>query len=266
MPLTARLLVLPPWLVLLIINTIFIAGSLILLFFARHLISPQVREKHHGVTSAIFSRAVSMFGILLAFVVIILWQEYQAADVNAINEGNAALDIYRDLSHYPNSSQVEAATSSYSKFIISVVQDEYPAMKQMMRSKKTQKTKDNLWLDIMNIQPKTSQEQTFYKNIVKNFESLSNYRRTRLKELHSSVPDVLWVVIIIGSIVTIFSATLLFSEKLWIHALSISMLAIIVATTIFLAIQLDYPFMGALSAEKAGYTGILKMIGGQSTN
>ena len=101
---------------------------------------------------------------------------------------------------------------------------------------------------------------------MKNFESLSDFRRTRLKEMHSSVPVILWIAIIIGSIVTIFLATLLFSEKLWIHALSISMLAIIVATTIFLAIQLDYPFMGALSAEKAGFTEILKMIGGQSTN
>ncbi len=171
--------------------------------------------------------------------------------------------IYRIIS---NRSQVAAATASYSKFIKSVVQDEFPAMKQMKRSNKSQKAKEDFWIAIMNIQPKTSQEQAFYKNIMKNYASLSDFRRTRLKEMHSSVPDVLWVVIIIGSIVATFSATLLFSDKLWIHALSLSMLAMVVATTIFLAIQLDYPFMGQLSAEKGGYVEILKMIGGQSTN
>jgi hypothetical protein len=100
--------------------------------------------------------------------------------------------------------------------------------------------------------------------MVKNLESVADYRQTRLKEMRSSVPVVLWVVIIIGSIVTIYLSTLLYAEKLWIHALSISMLAIIIATTIFLAIQLDYPFMGELSAEQVNYVEILKMIDGRS--
>jgi hypothetical protein len=262
MPLTARLLALPPWLVLLLINTIFIGGSLILLFFFRRCISYETRKDHHGVISPIFGRVASMFGILLAFIVIILWQEYQAAEVNAINEGNAAFDVYRDLLHYPDKSQVGSATSSYKIFIKSMVQDEYPAMAQMMKSEKTQNV---LWLNIMKIQPKTSQEQAFHKNMVRNLESLEDFRQTRLKEMRSSVPDVLWVVIIIGAIVSIVLAALLHAEKFWVHALSISMLAIIIATTIFLAIQLDYPFLGELSAEKASYVEILKMIGDRST-
>ena len=266
MPLTAKLLILPPWLVFLLINTIFIGGSLILLFLFRHFISYQIRKDHHSVVSAIFSRVASTFGILLAFIVVILWQEYQSAEMNAIKEGNAALDVYRDLLHYPDKSQVVSASSSYAKFIKSVVQDEYPAMTQMMKSNKTKNAKEDLWLNIMKIQPKTSQEQEFHKNMLRNLELLTNFRQTRLKEMGSSVPKVLWVVIIIGSVVTIFLAALLFSERLWIHALCMSMLAIIIATTIFLAIQLDYPFMGELSAEKASYVEISKMINDLPTN
>jgi hypothetical protein len=266
MPLTAKILFLPPWLVLLLINTIFVGGSLILILLFRHCIAYQTRKDHHGLVSTMFGRVAPMFGILLAFIVIILWQKYQSAELNAINEANAALDVYRDLLHYPNRSQVVAVNASYEKFIKSVVQDEYPQMMQMKKSKKTQKAKDVLWLNIMKIQAKTQQEQAFHKNMLRNLELLTNFRQTRLKEMHSSMPEVLWVVIFIGAIVTILLAALLHAEKFWMHALSISMLAIVIATTIFLAIQLDYPFLGELSVGKAGYVEILNNINGSSVN
>ena len=263
MPLTAKLLFLPPWLLLLLMNAIFIGGSIILLLLFRHFIAYQTRKDHHSVVSSIFGRVAPMFGILLAFIVVILWQEYQSAELNAINEGNAALNVYRDLLHYPNRSQVAAATSSYDKFIKSVVKDEYPAMAQMMKSNKTQNAKDVLWLNIMKMQPKTSQEQAFHKNMVRNLELLNDYRQTRMKEMRSSIPEVLWVVIFIGAAVTILLAALLHADKFWMHALSLSTLAIIIATTIFLAIQLDYPFLGELSTEKASYVEILNKISKQ---
>jgi hypothetical protein len=79
--------------------------------------------------------------------------------------------------------------------------------------------------------------------------------------MSSSLPDVLWDVIIIGAIVTILFAILHGAEKLWIHALATSLLVIIIAMTIFLIIELDYPFMGEISARPASYEGILESIG-----
>jgi Protein of unknown function (DUF4239) len=258
MPLMAKLLNLSPWLVLLLINTMFIGITFLLLFLSRSFISSQVKRDHYEVISTIFARAAAMFGILLAFVVVMLWQEYQLADERALKEGNIAIDLYRDLMFYLDKAEVNNATLSYLKFVYSVVEDEYLAMAQLKRSSKTQEAINELWLNIAIIKPKTPQEQAIHNKMLRNLESLVDLRRSRLGDMGSNVPDILWVVIIIGALVTIFLATLIHAEKFWMHALAISMIVIIIANTIFLAIELDYPFLGEVSARPANYIEILE--------
>lgn len=258
MPLMAELLNLSPWLVLLLINTIFIGITFLLLFLTKSLISSQVKRDHYEVISTIFARTAAMFGILLAFVVVMLWQEYQLAGERALKEGNIAIDLYRDLMFYPDKAEVNNATLSFLRFVKSVVEDEYPAMAQLKKSKKTQEAINELWLNIAIIKPKTTQEQALYSKMLRNLESIVDLRRSRLGKMDSSVPDILWAVIIIGAMVTIFLATLIRAEKFWMNALAISMIVILIANTIFLAIELDYPFLGEVSAKPANYLEILE--------
>jgi hypothetical protein len=194
MPLMARILNLSPWLVLLLINAMFIGVTLLLLFLSRSFIPSKVKRDHYEVVSTIFARAAAMFGILLAFVVVMLWQEYQLADGRALKEGNIAIDLYRDLMFYPDKSEINNSILSYLKFIKSVVEDEYPAMAQLKRSDRTQEATNELWLNIAIIKPKTSQEQVLYSKMLRDLEAIVDLRRSRLGEMGSSVPDILWVV------------------------------------------------------------------------
>ena len=187
MPLTAKLVNLSPWLVLLLINTISIGISLMILFLSRCFISSQVKKDHYEVVSTIFARTATMFGVLLAFIVVILWQRYQLADDKAIKEGNVALSVYRDLMFFPDKFDANNATISYLKFIRSVFEDEYPAMAQLKTSKKTQEAMNELWLYITKNKPKTPQEQALYNKMLRNLESLVDLRRSRLAEMNSHV-------------------------------------------------------------------------------
>ena len=145
------------------------------------------------------------------------------------------------------------------KFIKSVVEDEYPAMAQLKKSDRTQEAINELWLNIAIIKPKTSQEQVLYSKMLRNLEALVDLRRSRLGEMGSSVPDILWAVISTGARITIFLATLIRAENFWTHARAISMIVIVIANTIYLVIELDYPFLGEVSARPASYMEILKV-------
>ena len=167
---------------------------------------------------------------------------------------------------YPDKSEINNSTLSYLKIIKSVVEDEYPAMAQLKRSDRTQEAINELWLKVAIIKPKTSQEQVLYSKMLRDLEALVDLRRSRLGEMGSSVPDILWVVIIIGAIVTIFLATLICAEKFWVHALAISMIVILIANTIYLVIELDYLFLGEVSARLASYIEILESMDERSIN
>ncbi len=260
MPLPAKLLLWSPWLVFFLINLVFVGVTLALLLILRLCSHYQVRQRHNDVASAVFNRAGAIHGIILAFVVIVLWQQYDKAYEDALKEGTEARELYRDLCLYPNQHQVQGGLQALKVFARLVVEDEYPAMKKMEASPATEQAMNVLWAQTLKINPQTPQEQVLYTKIIRTLESLSKLRGQRLIEMESSLPPMIWAALIAGSLVILFFATLFGAEKWWWHVLLTSMLAIIIATTYFLIIELDYPFMGGISVEPASYQMLLETI------
>ncbi len=260
MPFTAKLVMLSPWLLFILINAVFIGTSILILYIIRRIAHYKIRQSHNDVIASIFNKAGTVFGIMLAFVVVILWQDYHRAMDSALKEGTEALELYRDLSLYPNQKQADSAIKSLVHFSKLVIEDEYPAMANMGMSQTTEHAMNNLRNDIHNINPQKRQEQILYAKILNDLENLSKLRHERLSEMESSLPDIVWAALIVGAFVAILFSTLLGAERFWLHALLISMLAIILATAFYLIIELDYPFMGELCAKPTSYIKMLKTI------
>jgi len=261
MPFSAKLLTISPWLVFLLINAFFVVISLLLLFLVRVGFNYQMRQRHNDVASSIFNRAGAIYGIMLAFVVIVLWQQYNMAKDNASKEVTEAIELYRDLSLYPDQKQVKKAAISLLDFVKVVIEDEYPAMARLEMSRKTDQALDRLWADIQRIKPENRHEVILYGKILRDCESLSKLRSERLLEMESNLPGIVWGALIVGAFVTILYAILLGAEKLWLHATLTAMFAIIIATTFFLIIELNYPFVGEVSAKPSNYIKMMETIG-----
>ncbi len=260
MPFTAKLVMLSPWLLFILINAVFIGTSVLILYIIRRIAHYKIRQSHNDVIASIFNKAGTVFGIMIAFVVVILWQDYHKAMDSALKEGTEALELYRDLSLYPNPKQADSALKSLVNFAKLVIEDEYPAMANMRMSQTTEHAMNNLRNDIHNINPQKRQEQILYAKILNDLENLSNLRHERLSEMESSLPGIVWAALIVGAFVAIMFSTLLGAERFWLHALLISMLAIILATAFYLIIELDYPFIGELCAKPTSYIKMLQTI------
>jgi len=261
MPFTAKLLMISPTLFYFLINIVFIGISLLLLFIVRQSCPYQTRQRHNDVASSIFNRAGAIYGIMLAFVVIVLWQQYNKAVDNASREGAEAFQLYRDLSSYPDGKQADKAVKSLVDFARLVVEDEYPAMRQMEMSQATEQAMGGLVTATLNIKPQNPHEEVLYSKILKDLEQLAKLRHERLMEMESSLPNIIWIALIVGAIVTMLFSVFFGAEKLWIHMVLTSLFAIILAITFFLIIELDYPFRGELSAKPDNYIKMLKMVG-----
>ncbi len=260
MPFTAKLLMLPPWLLYIIINALFIGFSISLLHIVRRCTHCKMRKGHNDVVASIFNKAGTVFGIILAFVVVILWQEYNKSVDLALKEGTEALELYQDLSLYPDQKQATGAIKSLVHFAELVVKDEYPAMAKMKTSPITEQAMTKLRNELLHINPQNLQEQILYTKLLKDLENLSKLRQERLADMESSLPGIFWGALIIGAIITITFSIVLGAENFCLHASLASMLAVILATTFFLIIELDYPFTGELSAKPKSYVKMLQTI------
>ena len=197
---------------------------------------------------------------MIAFVVVVLWQEYNKSQDNALKEGTEALELYRDLTLYPDQKKAADSIKSLTQFARLIIDDEYPAMADMRLSTTTEQTMTKLRIDIHNIIPQNPRDQILYNKILRDFETLVRLRQNRLLSLESSLPYIVWVVIIAGAIIIILFSILLGTDKLWLHMLLTSMLAITLANAFYLIIELDYPFMGYLCAKPTSYIEMLKVI------
>jgi hypothetical protein len=200
---------------------------------------------------------------MVAFLAISLWQDYQKAVNNASREGTEAQALYRDLNLFPDAGRVFSAKKALSLYSRKVIEDEYPAMAMMKQSPVTQQAMDDLWNKIQKIRPANPYEQTLFREILTDLNSLEKLRQERLEELESSLPISLWVALLTGALITMMFSVLFGADRFWLHCMLTGMLAVLIATIFFVIIELDYPFLGEISAKPTGYMKLLAEVEGK---
>jgi heme/copper-type cytochrome/quinol oxidase subunit 1 len=261
MTFTARLLLLPPWLLFLLINLLFVGISIGLQIFVRRLFHHQLLERHNQLNGSIISISGTIFGVMVAFLVIFLWQDYQKAVNIASGEGSEAEALYRDLNLFPDAGRVFPAKKALSLYIRKVIEDEYPAMAMMKQSPVTQQAMDDLWNKIKKLRPANPYEEILFREILTDLNNLEKLRQERLEEMESSLPISLWLALLTGALITMMFSVLFGAERFWLHCLLTGMLAVLIATIFFVIIELNYPFMGEICAKPTAYMKLLAEMG-----
>jgi Protein of unknown function (DUF4239) len=168
------------------------------------------RQPHNDVAGFIYAALGVIYAVLLALVVIAVWEEYGAAKETVEQEANAAADIFwlADRLPEPRGTHIQELVRSYAE---EVVQREWPLMEQGQAPliSQTRGTPagwtiiDDIRQDIQNFEPRTKAEEQLYAEGLDQVDTLSDARRMRLVAAEEGIPGVLWAVLIFGGIAAI---------------------------------------------------------------
>ncbi|MGI4751897.1 MAG: hypothetical protein ACRYFB_14790 [Janthinobacterium lividum] len=86
-----------------------------------------------------------------------------------------------------------------------------------------------------------------------NLISLSDLRRDRLSHTHSHVPQLVWLVLIIRSIMIVAFSYFLTTEPEQLKRIYLSFLYAIIAMSLYLINMRDHPFIGSSQVSKETY-------------
>ena len=92
--------------------------------------------------------------------------------------------------------------------------------------------------------PRTKAGQVLYQEGLTQIHDLANARRMRLVEANQGIPALLWVVLVVGGMVTVGFTYLFGLESTWAHRLMVMALAGLIVLVLFTIGELDYPFSG----------------------
>ena len=95
----------------------------------QRLVPATSRQPHNDVAGFIYAALGVIYAVLIALVVIAVWEEYEAASVTVEQEANAAADIFwlADRLPEPRDTHIQELVRSYAE---EVVHREWPLMEQ----------------------------------------------------------------------------------------------------------------------------------------
>jgi hypothetical protein len=171
----------------------------------QRLVPATSRQLHNDVAGFIYAALGVIYAVLLALVVIAVWEEYQAASETVEQEANATAEIYWLAYRLPEpeGSHIQELCRSYTQ---EVIHKEWPLMEQGQAPLMTQTQGipagwtliDDIRANLQEFDPRTKAEEQLYAEGLDQVQRLGDARRMRLVAAEEGVPGVLWSVLIFG--------------------------------------------------------------------
>jgi len=229
------------------------------------LVPAQSRQQHNDVAGFIYAALGVIYTVLLALVVISVWEEYQAADATVEQEANASAEIFWLANRLPEprGTHLQELVRSYSE---EVVHREWPLMEQGKVPLMSQERGtpdgwtiiDDIRQNIQGFEPRTKGEEQLYAEGLDQVDTLADARRMRLVAAEEGVPGVLWSVLVFGGIVAVGFTYLFGLENTWAHRLMVVTLAAVIGLVLFTIGALEYPFSGGARIGTGAFELILE--------
>ena len=202
--------------------------------------------KHNDVAGFVLAIIGVVYAVLLSFVVVVVWQEFENSDATAQREASAAADMYRLSAAYPAPFRqlIRAELRRYTRLMID---DEWPAMRLGGASRAAKDLTGLLADELSSYKPGTSNQVQVQAVMLGSLRVFLDSRRQRLHDNETGIPRILWGVLIASGVITIGFVYLFGMENFRIQLLMTALLAAIIGLMFTLIVELDYPFRGDTS-------------------
>lgn len=160
------------------------------------------------MVSAFSTRATTLFGILLVFVIVSEYQSYGGTEKTVRDEATNLAEIVRNTQSFPAGprDRIRAAVAAYGN---QVVHREWRAMRAGKETAAASADLDRIQHALASYNPAKESDKQFLSAAVTNFDDLVNARRDRIAAATSQIPAALLALLFVGAgifIVTMFGS------------------------------------------------------------
>ena len=220
-----------------------VAISLAGLVLVRRNVELSALEAHHDVAGFILAVVGVVYAVLLAFIVIIVWQQFDTAQAEADTEASIVLALYRDASALDAlGPDIRPLVLRYAEL---VVDDEWPHMAtEHTQSRPADDALNAVWTSVRAIEPRTRGDAVFYEAAVGSLHEATEIRRARIATSGNQLLAPMWAVLILGGAISVGFTYFFGVRSFAAQALMVGSLAALIGLVLALILSLDLPFSG----------------------
>jgi hypothetical protein len=216
------------------------------------------RREHNDITGWQLSVIGTTYAVIIGFMLFAAWADFRAADQNAEVESTCLITLYWAASGLPESERIEIQrlAESYAHIMID---QEWPAMEHATISHEASDTVQQLWATVSKPEELSVTQQVSLQQTMQEISSMAEHRRIRQMQSQSTLPSVLWVVLIVGAVLTLVSACLFGSLNPRMHVLQIVTLALLLSLALIAVGDVNRPFRGFVHVQPQGFENALRI-------
>ena len=236
----------PPWALLIGLIVLIAGGAALIQRYVRRRFPDLKGDAHNDATKFTYGFIGFVYAFFVGFVVSSMWGQNNTADGNARAEGAAAAQMARDSVVFDTADQDRVRNSLLAYEQAAIV--EWPQTGNN-RSAATDAALARLYQAYDGVAAKTDTQKTLLATSFSNLDKISQARTVRLLTAReeAGLPWPFWAVIFVTSIMVLGAAIIYGVEKPTLHYPMVAIVAVIIATNLFLVVELAHPYVGAVS-------------------
>ena len=222
----------------------------------RCLVPLQLRESHNSNTATMFGALYVTYGLIVGFSALLVANQYDTAQKTAQSEANSVEEIHRVAEGFPEPKRgkVQDLAESYAR---TVVEEGWPLMEEGRVSAEAGGIAEELRRSVVSFRPASGGEAELYGQALALVADLDEYRAQRALEVREGIPEILWVVLLVGGVLTICFTYLLGVRTQALHVVMICALTVVLALVLYTIRALEYPFDGIVQVSPDAFEAAL---------
>jgi Protein of unknown function (DUF4239) len=233
---------LPLWaavcLLLIIPTVIAMCGPILL----RHWCGHEHLASNNEIAGFKFATVGVIYAVLLAFAVIVVWEKFSDAETAVVQEAGASATLYR-LAAGPEPEMI-AMRSALGNYLKQAIDKDWPAMAKEKEGREVTQALDALYAAALRLSANGSRQPAILGDMFRQLDTITQARRTRLHLATGIVPEIIWLALFCGAVMTVGFTFFFGTRNLPAQVMMTGILSVLVFMGLLVIVSIDHPFTG----------------------
>ncbi len=199
-----------------------------------------------------------IYAVLLGLLTVGTFETTKALQDHISSEASSLSTMYHSAEGYPEPmrSAFRAGLRDYTHYVI---EKDWPAHRLAMTPNGGEHRLQAIRQTLFSFEPASKTQEVLHGEIIREFNAMNVSREQRLDAVSSSMPAVLWWVVIFGAIVSIVFIWMLHMDLVP-QLFFGSVTALFLGVMTFLIYAMDHPLQGAVSVDPGPYQSVYDLV------
>jgi hypothetical protein len=232
-----------------------------LLALVRKHITRNEQITHNDVAGPILTIIGTVLAVMMSFMTVGVWQEYDGAAQTAQQEASALSDLHHIADAFPPAMQ-RVVHAEVDRYITLVLNEEWPAMRRGSESPAAHDAAYQIQDTLVHWRPVNSNEDALQSRGLDYVATFLDKRRDRILANRQGIPIPLWTTMLLIGTVTVLFSFYFRVDRPGAQYVMVVAETVVISIIFTLIAELDYPFRGDIAVDPYSFIHVMNALHG----